>query len=123
MCLLLQGYAFCEYLDEAIADYVITCLHAKKAGTKTLTVKRALEGAGTNRQSNSSGGAVSTGSAGSGSLQHLPLMPNAPSTPPPPPPPSNAAAVGAAAAAAQLQGLPASSVQALLQLTMGRYIV
>jgi hypothetical protein len=42
---LLQGYAFCEFVEESVTDYVVKSLHNKKQGSKVLTVKRALEGA------------------------------------------------------------------------------
>lgn len=37
-----RGYAFCEFVDVAITDNVITALHGKPIGNKYLTVKRAL---------------------------------------------------------------------------------
>lgn len=37
-----RGYAFCEFIDVAITDNVITALHGKPVGNKYLTVKRAL---------------------------------------------------------------------------------
>eukprot|EP00798_Chlamydomonas_sp_ICE-L_P006104 gene6104-2704_t len=39
-----KGYAFCEYSDEAVTDSVIRQLNQTSAGTRILTVKRALEG-------------------------------------------------------------------------------
>lgn len=39
-----KGYAFCEYAEETITDFVIKSLNQKKLASKTLTVKRALEG-------------------------------------------------------------------------------
>lgn len=41
-----KGYAFCEYADEAVTEPTIRTLHGKRVGSKTLTVKRALEGSG-----------------------------------------------------------------------------
>ncbi len=40
-----QGYAFCEFVDENVTDSAIAGLNGQRAGTKTLTVKRAAEGA------------------------------------------------------------------------------
>ena len=37
-----QGYAFCEYADTALTNYVIQALNGKPVGNKFLTVKRAL---------------------------------------------------------------------------------
>ncbi|GMH40209.1 hypothetical protein BSKO_08113 [Bryopsis sp. KO-2023] len=39
-----KGYAFCELLDGSLTDHVIQQLNARKAGNKSLTVKRASEG-------------------------------------------------------------------------------
>lgn len=38
-----QGYAFCEYQDIGLTDYVIQNLNGKQIGNKFLTVKRALQ--------------------------------------------------------------------------------
>lgn len=37
-----KGYAFCEYADTALTNYVIQALNGKPVGNKFLTVKRAL---------------------------------------------------------------------------------
>lgn len=37
-----QGYAFCEYVDNTLTEYVIQSLNGKPVGSKFLTVKRAL---------------------------------------------------------------------------------
>ncbi len=39
-----QGYAFCEFVDQSMTDFVIKALHARTLNKKMLTVKRALEG-------------------------------------------------------------------------------
>ena len=39
---IVQGYAFCEYADTALTNYVIQALNGKPVGNKFLTVKRAL---------------------------------------------------------------------------------
>jgi RNA recognition motif-containing protein len=39
----LQGYAFCEFQDIGLTDYVIQNLNGKQIGNKFLTVKRALQ--------------------------------------------------------------------------------
>lgn len=41
-----QGYAFCEYVDNTLTEYVIQSLNGKPVGSKFLTVKRALGPAG-----------------------------------------------------------------------------
>ena len=38
-----QGYAFCEFQDISLTDYVIQNLNGKQIGNKFLTVKRALQ--------------------------------------------------------------------------------
>ncbi len=42
-CIIVQGYAFCEYQDIGLTDYVIQNLNGKQIGNKFLTVKRALQ--------------------------------------------------------------------------------
>lgn len=37
-----QGYAFCEYMDNTLTEYVIQSLNGKPIGSRFLTVKRAL---------------------------------------------------------------------------------
>ena len=39
----LQGYAFCEFQEIGLTDYVIQNLNGKQIGNKFLTVKRALQ--------------------------------------------------------------------------------
>lgn len=46
-----KGYAFCEYADDSATDVAIQALNQRKARSRTLTVKRALEG----QQSSSTG--------------------------------------------------------------------
>lgn len=41
-----KGYCFCEYADEATAEMVIHALNLRRINSKSLTVKRALEGSG-----------------------------------------------------------------------------
>ncbi len=38
-----QGYAFCEFQEVGLTDYVIQNLNGKQIGNKFLTVKRALQ--------------------------------------------------------------------------------
>ena len=38
-----QGYAFCEFQEIGLTDYVIQNLNGKQIGNKFLTVKRALQ--------------------------------------------------------------------------------
>ena len=40
----IQGYAFCEYQYPEVTDVVIDSLNLKPVGSKTLTVKRAVNG-------------------------------------------------------------------------------
>lgn len=60
--LLIQGYCFCEFEDDASVEAVITGLHMKSLNRKMLTVKRALDGPAPNR---SHSGGSDSGSMGS----------------------------------------------------------
>ena len=42
-CNVMQGYAFCEFQEIGLTDYVIQNLNGKQIGNKFLTVKRALQ--------------------------------------------------------------------------------
>mmetsp|Transcript_20487 Transcript_20487/g.44791 ORF Transcript_20487/g.44791 Transcript_20487/m.44791 type:complete len:465 (-) Transcript_20487:1227-2621(-) len=63
-----KGYAFCEYMDEHVVEQVIKALNQRKVGSKTLTVKRALEGG---KASSGGGAAASAGASHGGAAAYL----------------------------------------------------